>query len=111
VDDLDVVAFPVHLMTTGTLAGRSGDGVEIGDRQPEGRIGGDREAQCCGRLTRVDGSLRLAVERGRPTVCGYHTAVLLDRRPVISRGVAGAAGRVRRWVHHRQVAWVALSWR
>ncbi len=30
-DDLDVVAFPVHLLANGTFASCSGDGVEIGD--------------------------------------------------------------------------------
>ena len=29
-DDLDVVAFPVHLLATGTFAGASGKGIEIG---------------------------------------------------------------------------------
>jgi hypothetical protein len=106
-NDLDVVAFPVHLMAAGIFAGRAGDGVEIGNRQPEGRVGVDCEAQGCRRLTCVDGSLRLAVEPGRLPVCGYNTAVVLDRRPVIGRRVAVAAGLVRRWVHHRQIACVA----
>ena len=97
-DDLDVVAFPVHLLATGTFAGRSGDGVEIGDGQPEAGVGVDREAQCRRRLACVDGSLGLPVERGRAEVCGYHTAVVLNRRPVIGRGVAVAAGLVGRLV-------------
>jgi hypothetical protein len=42
-DHLDVVAFPVHLLVAGTLAGCSGDGVEVGDGEPEGRVGVDGE--------------------------------------------------------------------
>jgi hypothetical protein len=30
-DDLNVVAFPVHPVATDTFAGRSGEGIEIGD--------------------------------------------------------------------------------
>jgi hypothetical protein len=43
-------------------------GVEIGDGQPEGRVGVDREAQRRGRPTGIDGSLRLAVEPRRRLV-------------------------------------------
>ena len=44
-DHFDVVALPVHLLVTGTLARRSGDGVEVGDGEPEGRVGVDGEPQ------------------------------------------------------------------
>jgi hypothetical protein len=103
-DDFDVVAFPRHLLAIGTFAGRSGDRVEIGDGEPEAGVGIDREAQCRRRLACVDGSLGLPVERGRPPVCGYHTAVVFDRRPVIGWGVAVAAGLVGRAFHDPQVA-------
>ena len=38
-DHLDVVAFPVHLLATGIVAGGSGDHISIGDGWPEGRVG------------------------------------------------------------------------
>ena len=64
-DHLDVVAFPVHLLATGSFARGSGDGVEIGDGQPEGRVGVDREAQRRGRPTGIDGLAALG-GRTRP---------------------------------------------
>ena len=103
-DHLDVVAFPVHLLTTGIFAGGSGDGVEVGDGQPEGRVGVHREAQRLRRLPRIDGSLCLAVERGRPRVCGYHPAVILDCRAGIGQAIMVAAGSAGGWLHDRQVA-------
>ncbi len=44
-DHFDVMAFPVHLVVAGTLARCSGDGVEVGDGEPEGRVGVDGEPQ------------------------------------------------------------------
>ena len=38
-DDLDVVAFPVHLPAADGTRGCFGEGAEIGDGEPEGRIG------------------------------------------------------------------------
>ena len=38
-DYFDVMAFPVHLAAADGTRGRFGDGVEIGDGEPEGRIG------------------------------------------------------------------------
>ncbi len=101
---LGVVTFPAHLLATGSFAPSSGDGVEIGDGQPEGRVGVDREAQRRGRPTGIDGSLRLAVEPGRPPACRHHTAMILDRRPGITQAIMMAAGPAGRWLHDRQVA-------
>ena len=103
-DHLDVMAFPAHLLATGSFAHCSGDGVEIGDGQPEGRVGVDREAQRRGRPTGIDGSLRLAVEPRRPPACRHHTAVILDRRPGIAQAIMVPAGPAGRWLHDRQVA-------
>jgi hypothetical protein len=103
-DHLDVMAFPAHLLATGSFAHCSGDGVEIGDGQPEGRVGVDREAERRGRPTGIDGSLRLAVEPRRPPACRHHTAVILDRRPGIAQAIMVAAGPAGRWLHDRQVA-------
>ena len=44
-DHFDMVALPGHLLVTGTLARRSGDGVEVGDGEPERRVGVDGEPQ------------------------------------------------------------------
>ena len=106
-DDLDVVAFPGHLMATGRFARRSDHGVEVGDGKPEGRVGVDREAQRRCRLVCIDGPLRLAVERRRPPVCGKHTAVVLDRRPSLGRSIMVPLGLIGRWLHDCKVAWMA----
>ena len=45
-DHFDVVAFPVHLPVTGTSGHGSGDGAEIGEGEPEGRVGADGAPQC-----------------------------------------------------------------
>ena len=55
----------------------------------------------------VDGSLRLAVEPGRPPACRHRAAVILDRRPGIAQAIMVAAGPAGRWLHDRQVARVA----
>ncbi len=106
-DHLDVVALPVRLLASGSVVRRSGDGAEVGDGQPEGRVGVDREAQRLRRLACIDGSLRLAVERGRPRVCGYRTAVVLDRRSGIGQAIVVAAGLAGCRLHDCQVARVA----
>jgi hypothetical protein len=95
-DHLDVVAFPVHLLAMGIFAGGPGYGVEIGDGQPEARVDVERETQRRGRPGGIEGSLRLAVEPGRPRAGGYHTAVVLHRRLGIGQAImvaAGSAGR------------------
>jgi hypothetical protein len=45
-DHFDVVAFPVHLPVTWTSGRGSGDGAEIGEGEPEGRVGADGAPQC-----------------------------------------------------------------
>jgi hypothetical protein len=45
-DHFDVVAFPVHLPVTRTSGRGSGDGSEIGEGEPEGRVGADGAPQC-----------------------------------------------------------------
>jgi len=45
-DHFDVVAFPVHLPVTRTSGRGSGDGGEIGEGEPEGRVGADGAPQC-----------------------------------------------------------------
>ena len=45
-DHFDVVPFPVHLPVTGTSGRGSGDGAEIGEGEPEGRVGADGAPQC-----------------------------------------------------------------
>jgi hypothetical protein len=74
----DVVSFPVHLAATGTLGCRSGKRLEIGDGEPERRVGLDRPAQCRGGAVTVDGSLRLPVPSGCWPVCADDAAVVLN---------------------------------
>jgi hypothetical protein len=86
-DHFDVVAFPVRLAAADRTGGCFGDGVEIGDGEPKGRIRFDGQSQCCGREAMVDGPLCQAVPRGRPRVCRNGTAVVLSE-------VARCAGRL-----------------
>ena len=63
-DHFDVMTLPVHLVTVDDARRRFGEGVEVGDREPEGRIDGDRvtEPRYC--VGRVPGLLGLAIEGG-----------------------------------------------
>ena len=69
-DDLYVVALPTHLPASGILGRHSLDCAEIGDRQPEARISGQRSAvaefQRPGGSAAIDGPLGLPVPRCRP---------------------------------------------
>jgi hypothetical protein len=103
-DHFDVVAFPVHLLVAGTLARCSSDGVEVGDGEPESRVGVDREPQCRLGRGRVGGALCLPVPSGRPPVCGYHAAVDLNRRPGCGRVIMVAGVLVTHRLHECQVA-------
>jgi len=80
-DHLDVVALPVHLVVAGTVACCSGDGVEVGDGESEGRVGVDGEPQRRDGKARVGGALCLPVSRSGRPVCGYRAAVDVHRRP------------------------------
>lgn len=78
-DHFDVMTFPVQLATADDARGRFGEGVEIGDGEPERRIGRDRVTERRYRVGRVRGLLRLAVEGGGLDVCRDRPTVVLDR--------------------------------
>jgi hypothetical protein len=79
-NDLDVVALPVDLPASGTLDRRSLDCAEIGDCEPEVRIGSHRVFQRPNGSGAVDGLLGLPVPRCRPRICRDRAAVFLDSR-------------------------------
>jgi hypothetical protein len=78
-DHFDVMTFPVHLATADDARGRFGEGVEIGDGEPERRIGRDRVTERRYRGGRVRGLLRLAIEGGGLDACRDRPTVILDR--------------------------------
>jgi hypothetical protein len=90
-DHFDVMTFPVHQATADDAWGRFGESVEIGDCEPERRIGRDRVAERRYRVGRVRGLLCLTVEGGSPDVCGDRPTVILDRW-TSSRGQLDTAG-------------------
>jgi hypothetical protein len=92
----DVMAFPAHGAAAGGAKRCSGEGGEVGDGEPEVRIGDDRSTECrCGdgRVRRV---LCLTVEGGGHNVGSDHPTVVLDRRT--SRGRPATAGVGPFWV-------------
>ena len=103
-DHFDVVAFPVHLPVARTSGRGSGDGAEIGEGEPEGRVGVDGALQCGDGSAQVHGSLRLPVTRGRPLVCRDHAAVVLNGRPGGRQGMVVARWLTFGWLHDCQVA-------
>jgi hypothetical protein len=103
-DHFDVVALPVHLPAAGTLARRSGDGVEVGDGEPEGRVGVDGAPQRRDGQARVGGALCLPVPRSGPPVCGNHAAVDVNRRPGSGQVVMVARVLLTHWLHECKVA-------
>ncbi len=103
-DNFDVVALPVHLLVTGTLARRSGDGVEVGDGEPEGRVGVDGEPQRRGGQARAGCALCLPVPRSGQPVCGDHAAVDVNRRPGSGQVVMVAGVLVPHRLHEYKVA-------
>ena len=105
-DHFDVMAFPAHRAAAGGPRGRFGDGGEIGDGEPEARIGYDRMTERLLRCGCVRGLLRLAIEGGGLDVGRDHPTVVLDRRT--SRGRLAMAGVGPFWVamHDYQVALV-----
>jgi hypothetical protein len=105
-DHFDVVAFPGHLLVAGTLARCSGDGVQVGDGEPEGRVSLDGEPQCRGSGGRVGGALRLPVPRSGPRRCGDRAAVDINRGPGSGQVVRLAGVLVTRWLHECHVAQV-----
>ena len=76
--------------------GASVNGGEIGDGEPEGRIGPDRVTERRYRVGRVHGLLRLAIEGGGLDVCRDRPTVVLDRGT--GRGRLATAGVGLFWV-------------
>jgi hypothetical protein len=103
-DHFDVVAFPIHLLVPGTLARCSGDGVEVGDGEPEGRVVVDREPQRHGGRGRVGGALCLPVSRSGSPRCGDRAAVDLNRGPGSGQTVMVAGVLITLWLHEGKVA-------
>jgi hypothetical protein len=106
-DDLDVVAFPVHLPATVALARGSGHGVEVGEGELERRVGFDGVAQRCGGPAAVGGSLCLPVPRRRPQARGDRAAVVLNGGPGGVQVIMPAGGLTLCWLHESQLAWLA----
>ena len=106
-DDLDVVAFPVHLPAAVTLACGSGHGVEVGEGELERRVGFDGVAQRRGGPTAVDGSLCLPVPRRGLQAGGDRAAVVLKGGPGGVHVIMLADGLTLCWLHESQFAWLA----
>jgi hypothetical protein len=103
-DDLDVVAFPVHLPATVPLARGSGYGVEVGEGELERRVGFDGVAQRCDGSASVDGSLCLPVPRRSPRACGDRAAVVFNGVPGGVQVIMLAEGLTLCWLHGAQFA-------
>jgi hypothetical protein len=102
-DYFDVMAFPVHLSAAGGNRGCVGEGAEIGDGEPEGRIGRDRVTERRDGVGRIGGLLCLAIEGGGLDVCRDDPTVVLDRGTVRARLVTPGCGRYWVAMHNRQV--------
>jgi hypothetical protein len=104
----DVMAFPAHRAATGGTRGCFGDGGEIGDGEPEARIGHDGATERLYDDGRVGGLLCLAIEGGGLEGRCDHPTVVLDRRASRGRGRRATAGVSPFWVgmHDYQVALV-----
>jgi len=98
-DDLDVVAFPVHLPATLGLARGPGNGVQVGEGELERRISFDGQTQRCQGLAVVDGSLCLAVPRRGPRAGADRAAVVLDGRPGGVQVILLPQGLSAWWLH------------
>jgi hypothetical protein len=79
-DHFNVMAFPAHRTTTGWTWRCFGDGGEVGDCEPEIRIGNDRATEGLYSGGRVRGLLRLSIEAGGLDGGRDHPTVVLDRR-------------------------------
>jgi hypothetical protein len=90
VDHLNMMAFPARLPAPHGHRGGFGECIEIGDGEPEARIGCDRVPERLYGGGRVYGLLRLAIEGGSLKVGRDHPTVVLDR--TTSRGRLDAAG-------------------
>jgi hypothetical protein len=112
-DDLDVVAFPVHLSEAGTLARGSGHGVKVGEGELERRVDFDGVAQRCGGLAAVDGLLCLPVPRRGLQACGDRAAVVLKGGPGGVQVILPTDGLTLCWLHDPSLlGWpeAALRW-
>ena len=93
VDYFDVMAFPAHLAANdGLWASIVGEGVEIGDGKPEGRIGYDRVTERLYDDGDIRGLLCLAIEGRGLNVGRDHPTVALDRRTSRGRLFTGDVG-------------------
>jgi hypothetical protein len=97
-DHFNVMTLPVHLATPNVARGRFGEGVEIGDGEPEGRIGRDRVTERRYRVGERGGLLRLAIE-------GCSLGFCCDRPTVVLDGGTGWSRRVTAGV---ELFWIAM---
>jgi hypothetical protein len=90
-DHFNVMAFPGHKAASGGTWGCFGDSGEIGDGEPEARIGLDCVTECLDGRRAVRGLLCLAIEGGGLDVGRNYPTVILDRG-TSSRGRLDTAG-------------------
>ncbi len=105
-DHFNVMAFPAHRAATDGTWGCFGVGGEIGDGEPEARIGCDRVTERLYGGGRVRGLLCLAIEGGGPDVGRDHPTVVLDRRTSRVRPAMAGVGSFWVAMHDCQVALV-----
>ena len=103
-DHFNVMAFPAHQAATGGTWGCFGKGGEIGDSEPECRIGQDGVAERRYGRGRVLGLLCSAIERGGLAVGRYHPTVILYRRTDRGRSATAAIRPFRVAMHDDQFA-------
>jgi hypothetical protein len=89
-DYLNVMALPAHRAATGGTRRCCGQGGEVGDGEPEVRIGCDRASERLYGGGHLCGLLCLAIKGGGRDVGRDHPTVVLDRRA--TRGRLAAAG-------------------
>jgi len=105
-DHFNVMAFPAHRAATGGTWRCLGDGGEVGDGEPEARIGYDRVTERLYGDGRVRGLLCLAIESGGHDVGRDDPTVVLDRRTGRGRLATAGVGPFSVAVHDFQVALV-----
>jgi hypothetical protein len=91
-DHFNVMAFPAHWAATGGTWRCFGDGGEVGDGEPEARIGYDCATELLYGVGRVHRLLCLAIESGGHDVGCDHPTVVLDRRTSRGRLATGGVG-------------------
>jgi hypothetical protein len=105
-DNLDVMAFPVHLPAAVMVARASGHRVEVGQGEFEPGVGFDGEAQRGHGFGAIGGSLCLPVPRRRPHACGDRAAVVLNGGPGGVQVSMLVAGLTLGWLHKCEFAGV-----